>query len=106
MAAAFGGRVLAIGIERDEVARIGALQHVADAGLQSGALPQVDGVAHDDGSRCLGLRRGAVLRAVIDDDDMGEGPAGLLDDAADDLSLVVQRNHEPGIRQLVGMRLF
>ena len=77
--------VLAIGVERDD-ARGPATDREVDAGLERGALAQVDRVAEDDGATGACLLAGAVTRAIVDDDDrparLDDGRDDTLDDAA------------------------
>ena len=57
-------------------------------------------MAYDDGACGSGLAGRVVLGAVVDDDDVGEGLAGLGDDLAHDGGLVVQGDDEPGVSDL------
>ena len=89
--------VLAVRVVGHDVAHVGVAEGVVEAGLQGGALPEVDGVAHDGGAGELGGLGRAVLRPVVDADDVGEDGAGLADDLGDDGGLVVERHHQPHV---------
>lgn len=93
--------MLAVGVERDERIRT-LLQDVVDAGLQRGALAEVDRMPKDD--RVCEQRdlAGAVGGAVIDHDDRVTGAANAGHDAADHRRFIVRRDNDPGIANPAG----
>ena len=89
--------VLAVRVERHEVAGTGLLPGVLDPGLQRGSLPEVHGVPEHRGPRRARLLGGRVRAPVVDAHDVPERPAGVAHDVADDARLVVERDHEPDV---------
>ena len=85
--------MLAVGVERDD--DVGALlQRVVDAGLQRGALAEIDRMAHHGGSRGGPVRR-AVGRAVVDHHDMVAAARHVADHARDHPRLVIGGDDHP-----------
>src|SRR5271169_4707323 len=89
--------VLAVGVERGENLRPGLVAGVLDAGLDSGALAQIDRVAHQVSSGSRGDFPGAVGAAVVYADDMVEGRAHIGYDLADDGRFVEGGNDDPDV---------
>lgn len=93
--------MLAVGVERDE--RICTLlEGVVDAGLQRGALSEVDRMPKDDRAGEQRDVAGAVGGAVIDYDDRVSGVANAGHDAADHWRFIVRRDNDPGIANPAG----
>ena len=63
--------MLSVGVERDDDLRP-AGERERDAALERRALPPVDGMAEHDRAGAPRDVRGCVLRAVVDDDDLGD----------------------------------
>ena len=95
------GGMLAVGVERDERIRT-PLEGVVDAGLQRGALSEVDRMPDDDRACEQRDVAGAVAGAVIDHDDRVSGAANAGHDAADHRRFIVRGDNDPGIANLVG----
>src|SRR5882724_1015184 len=88
--------MLAVGVERDERIRT-LLEGVVDAGLQRGALSEVDRMPDDDRACEQRDVAGAVAGAVIDHDDRVSGAANAGHDAADYRRFIVRRDNDPRI---------
>ena len=72
------GIVLAVGVEGDDRRRA-VFEGVPEPGPEGGALAGVRSLDEDDGAGRLGLGRGVVGRAVVDDDDRQVAARGLDD---------------------------
>ena len=92
--------VLAVGIERDDVAGVGLRLDVVESGLQGGTLAEIDRMSQHACAGGLGRGDRAVGAAVVDAHDVVEVLAELCDDAADDGFFVVQRDHDPGVARV------
>ena len=89
-----GGTVLSVGIESHNI--IGTLlQREVDAGLQRGALPQIDRVRDNSGARRERNLSRRVMGAVIDDNHVIASPHQVRNDGAEDGGLVKSRNDNP-----------
>ena len=90
------GIVLAVGVEGDDRRRA-VFEGVPEPGPERGALAGVRSLDEDGGAGRLGLDRGVVGRAVVDDDDRQVAARGL-DDSRDPGSFLVARDQrdDPG----------
>ena len=92
-----GNGMLPIGVEGDDVSSIGLPTHKLHTGLQCGALPEVEGVLDNACPVFAGDCGGAVRGSVIDTDDVGECPLGIINDLAYHGGLVIKRHHKPAV---------
>ena len=86
--------VLAVGVEGDDVARVGVADDVVEAGLQRGALPEVQGMAEHGRPGGAGDVGRAVAAAVVDDDHVAEVFVEGGQDVGEHASLVVRRHDD------------
>ena len=91
--------VLAVRVEGDEAFGARLAQRVAQAGLEGGALAEVDRVPDQVRAGSGDLVRRAVGAAVVDADDVREGTQCLFHDARDHGGLVVHRDDEPHVAE-------
>src|SRR2546421_376078 len=86
--------MLTVGIECDDHFGITQKREL-DAGLQRGALPEVDRMLKYDRAAFGSHPRGHIRRAVVDHHDPMRVAPEFGDDAADDSGFVVGRNDHP-----------
>lgn len=100
-----GGTVLPVSIESHNVS--GALlQRKFDAGLERGALPQIDRVGDDGGAGRERNLAGRVMGAVIDNDDAITSPHEVRNYGTDNCGFVESRNNDPNQSGIGLFRLF
>jgi hypothetical protein len=91
------GLVLAVGVERRDVLRVGEALRRVEPRLQGPALPEVDRVGDAHRARLVDLVGGVVGAAVVDGDHDHPEVDELLDDARHDRGLVVDRHDDRGL---------
>src|SRR5262245_18909478 len=87
-----GDRVLAIRVEGCHVP-CALLQGVRDAGLQRGALTEIEGMPKDNGARSGGALRGGIGRAIVDNDYMPKAVDQRAHRFRDDARFAIGRYH-------------
>ena len=89
-----GDAMLPVAVEGDD--EIGALaQRILDAGLQAGALPQIDRMLDQGGAGLGGDPGGRVPRPVVDDDHPVTGAQEIADHGSDHPRLVIGGDDDP-----------
>ena len=89
--------VLAVRVERDEHRGAGPVAGVLDAGLDGGALTEVDGVAHQVCAGGQGSLAGVVAASVVDAHDVVEDGADVDYHLGDHARFVEGGDDEPNV---------